>query len=464
MANNEPETIRLPQISSLRMRRFTGPFGPKSFAIVASVSAMLLSSCAQQHRTGAISSALAAPSTRTVQSERSQDYTISTEMITQPIDHRDLSKGTFEQQVIILRPDGAAQDADVLFMLGNETDSTPQRLAALYRNYGSPKDVVFITADHRGYGQSISDQDQSRPTYVTIHQAMADYDRLVRHYKSSFGGKWIGCGCSYGGALLINFAHDFPKHFSAIIASSAPTRFEFITPEYAGQARLNLGPKLADRLRLHMEALKPDRLYDQKWIERERIFALISGLSQLEELQPIKPIVENIADLPTQDFVARLKSDLPSAVMARIDDWAVRRVPKETLSPEAVRQGNYNWYTWRYQQCTQTGTFFTGGIFPHARAEHVADCRATFAEEPSYATAKPWPVAKMLGDLKVPTIVVSGGRDPWMKVGVKPDHRYRNIEFVYFANGLHCPDVNGGEAGRAVFDKARKLSLNQPPR
>ncbi len=437
------------------------PLGPHLFASVALVSALMLGSCAQQDQTGRIGSAPAAPSTRLIQSEHLQGYTISTEMITQPIDHRDPGKGTFEQQVIILRPDGAAQNAPVLFMLGNETDSTAQRLATLWRNYGSPNDMVFITADHRGYGQSIPDQDQSRPSYVTIGQAMADYDRLIRHYKASFGGKWIGCGCSYGGALTINFAHDYPEQFTAIIASSAPTRFEFVTPEYATQARINLGPKLADRLRFHMDALRPAKRYDETWVDRERIFALISGLSQLEELQPVKPLVERIADLPTAEYMARLKHDLPLAAMARIDDWAVRRVPRQPLAPEAVRQGNYNWYTWKYQQCTQTGTFFTGGIFPLTRSEHIADCRATFGEQPSYATAKPWPVARMLGELKIPAVVVSGGRDPWMTVGVKPDHRYRNIEYMYFAEGLHCPDVNGGAAGRAAFEKARKLGLDR---
>lgn len=449
------------RFSFLRARGIALAFGPRSFASAALVSALMLSSCAQQDRTGRIGFPPAAPSARVVQSEHLQGYTISTEMITQPIDHRDAGKGSFEQQVIILRADGASQNSPVLFMLGNETDSTAQRLAMLWRNYGSPNDVIFMTADHRGYGQSIPDQDQSRPSYVTISQAMADYDRLIRHYKASFGGKWIGCGCSYGGALTINFAHDYPEQFTAIIASSAPTRFEFVTPEYTAQARINLGPNLADRLRFHMVALKPARPYDETWVDRERIFALVSGLSQLEELQPVKPLVERIADLPTAEFMARLKHDLPSAVMGRIDDFAVRRVPRRPLAPEAVRQGNYNWYTWKYQQCTQTGTFFTGGIFPLTRSEHIADCRATFGEAPSYATAKPWPVARMLGELKIPAVVVSGGRDPWMTVGVKPDHHYRNIAYMYFPNGLHCPDVNGGAAGRTVFEKARTLALGR---
>lgn len=448
------------RLRSLTARRIAQPIEPLRLAGGALLSALLLASCGQDDRPRRVDSTPAAASTRLDQTEPHQGFTVSTEIIVQPLDHSKPGEGTFGQQVLILRPDGASDNASVLFMLGNETDSTPQRLAALWRNYGSPKDVIFITADHRGYGQSISDQDQSHPTYVTVNQALADYDRLIQHYKSRFSGKWIGCGCSYGGALVINFAHDYPGRLAAIIASSAPTHFEFLTPEYTLQARINVGEKLADRLQFHMKALKPARLYDENWIDRERIFALISGLSQIEEFQPLRPLVEQIADLPTAEFLARLKRDLPPVVMDRIDDWAVRRVPKRTLAPEAVRQGNYNWYTWKYQQCMQIGTFFTGGIFPQTRSDHIADCRATFGEAPSYATAKPWPVARMLGKLTIPAVVVSGGRDPWMRIGVKPNHRYRNIEYVYFANGLHCPDVYGTDAGRAVFEKARTLGLN----
>lgn len=382
---------------------------------------------------------------------------IQIESFAQPVDHNHPDGTRFEQQVIILRPDTAGPDAPVFFFLGNETDLTPQRLLALYRNYGSPKDIIFITADHRGYGQSIPEMDQARPAYVTIKQAMADYDRLVRHYKIRFPGAWIGGGCSYGGALLINFAHDYPKSFQTIIASSAPTRFEFETPEYGLQAAVNLGPTLASRLSFHMNALKPDALYDEKWVDRERLLALVSGLSQQQELQSLKPIIEQWSTLPTADFMNRLKTDLPSALNDRIDDWAVRRRPQAYLAPSEVRAGNHNWHIWKYQQCEQAGTFFTGGLFPQTRADHLADCRASFGRDAPYARAKPWPVGDMLRALKIPVLVISGGRDPWLSVSVKPGHSYRNIEYVHFPDGLHCPDVYGAAEGASVFNRARLL-------
>lgn len=433
------------------------PLGFKPSLLAPIGAALCLSACAGNEIAPRVDSSTAPVTQRTIATEARQGYSVTIETITQPLDHGDPSAGSFQQQVIILRPDGATTDAPVLFMLGNETDSTPARLEAQYRNYGSPKDVVFITADHRGYGQSIPEQDQSRPTYVTIRQALADYGRLVRHYKARFGGEWIGCGCSYGGGLVINFAHDYPDAVAGIIASSAVTRFEFLMPEYADQARINLGPVLADRMRFHMEALKPAQLYDANWVNRERLLALISGLSQIEEFQPLKPLIADLAMLPTPEFMARMQRDLPPEVMRRIDEWAVLRVPSGRLAPDEARKGRHNWYTWKYQQCTQVGTFFTGGLFPHERADHIADCRATLGEEPPYADAGTWPVSARVGDLKVPAMIVAGGRDPWFHVGVRPGHSYTNIDYVYFAEALHCPDIYNADAGRAVFEKARGL-------
>lgn len=392
------------------------------------------------------------------ENQSGEEFTIAVESFTQPLSS-DRSDGvTFEQQVIILRPAGVRDDAPVFFFLGNETDHTPQRLVALYRNYGSPPDVIFITADHRGYGQSIPDIDQVRPTYITIRETLADYDRLIRHYKHRFQGDWTAGGCSYGGGLVINFAHDYPDNLKAILASSALVRFEFETPEYAGQAAANLGPVLAGRLGFHMAALKPDRLYDDKWVRRERLLGLVSGLSQQQELQPLKPLVEEMSLLPTDQFLARLEADLPPGLLDRLDDWAVKRVPRSQLSADELRTGKYNWHSWKYQQCTETGTFFTGGLFPHTRADHVADCRASFGEEPVQAAGNGWRLEPMLADLAMPAVLIAGGRDPWVHVGVRSGHGLPNVELIEFPDALHCPDVYGSEEGRIAFAKLRSAA------
>jgi pimeloyl-ACP methyl ester carboxylesterase len=63
----------------------------------------------------------------------------------------------------------------------------------------------------------------------------------------------------------------------------------------------------------------------------------------------------------------------------------------------------------------------------------------------------------MLRALKIPVLVISGGRDPWLSVSVKPGHSYRNTEYVHFPDGLHCPDVYGAAEGASVFNRARLL-------
>lgn len=397
------------------------------------------------------------PETLETIAQSDKGYSLLIQQIEQPIDHNDPAKGTFMQQVIVLKPDGIADDAPVHFMLGNETDWTPARLEALYASYGSPTDMIFVTADHRGYGQSIPDIDQSVPSYVTLGAAMADYDRLVTVYKSILSGDWTGGGCSFGGSLAINFAHAYPDHFSAVLASSAPTKWDFEMPEYGVQAEKNLGPVLAGNLAQHMRALKPEALYDERWVDRERLFALTSALSQMEEMRPVRPVVEELSKLPTEEFLPALKEAFPAELLKRIDDWAVRRKAHTTLAADEVASGDYNWHTWKYQQCTEVGTFAVGNLFPYTQEELVADCRASFGEDPAYLTAEPWPVDKMLGELTAPVMVISGGEDPWMQTGVGPDHGYDNITFRYYPEALHCPDVYLPEIGKAVFADFRAL-------
>lgn len=394
--------------------------------------------------------------------EQSPNYTVETQWLTQPVDHAHPDGPTFQQQVLVLRPRAAADDSIVFFMLGNEVDQTAERLEATYRNYGSPDDVIFIAADHRGYGQSVPDIDQTVPGYVRVDQALADYDRLISVYRFRYPGKWIGAGCSYGGSLVINLAHDYPQDLDVVLASSPPVDLRFLTPEYAVQAARNLGPELAGRMQVHMRTLTPGRPYDESWQNRERLVAVTAALAQRQAFQPLKEPIARLAALPTDEFLRGLDELLPQAVRDQVDDWAVRRIPNG-VSAEMVRTGRYNWYTWKYQQCTETGTFFTGGLFPHAEQEHVDDCRATFGEDPPYLHAKPWPIRQMLAGITKPIVFVAGGKDPWTMISVKPGDSYPNIDYQYFPDGLHCPDVYEPEVGPQVFSRLREKLMPTAP-
>jgi len=158
-------------------------------------------------------------------------YELTSQTFVQPIDHNNPDGETFEQEILILKPEEAALDSPVFFILGNESDATLEELSKLYRAYGSPKNIVFIQAEHRGYGQSItSDDDQSLPHYIQIDQALADYHQVVTAFKTEYTGSWMAAGYSYGGGLVINFAYQYPDDVKVILASSAVIDWPFYMP------------------------------------------------------------------------------------------------------------------------------------------------------------------------------------------------------------------------------------------
>ncbi|MDX9829781.1 MAG: S28 family serine protease, partial [Anaerolineae bacterium] len=135
------------------------------------------------------------------------EYPIRQVSFTQPLDHALPDGPSFEQYVDILQPAGASAGSPVLFVLGGEGNLTDRRLSSLYEAYGSPPDVVFIQAEHRGYGESLSlDADQSVPAYVTVDQALADFHAVIQDLKKEYTGPWAAAGYSYSGGLVVDLA------------------------------------------------------------------------------------------------------------------------------------------------------------------------------------------------------------------------------------------------------------------
>lgn len=422
------------------------------------LASAFVSSCKVQHTTNTQLPQVK-PTANIVESVATDMFSLETRWMSQPIDHAHPEGETFEQQIILLKPKGARNDAPVFFMLGNETDSTAEKLIALFKNYGSPKDFIFATADHRGYGQSITEGDQSVPEYVKIDQVLADYKNLIEAYRSEFTGPWIGAGYSYGGSLVIDFASRYPGAVDVVLSSSALITYDFAFSEYGEHAEELLGKTIAPHLQRHMSALYPAQPYGNTWKSQNDVMALSVGLSQIQAMQPLRPFISEIAPLPTPDFLKALDDNLPSEVKSQMNAWSKMRVP-QVLSSEKARTGAYNWYTWKYQQCMEVGTFFIGGPFPFSVQDHVDDCKATFGQEPAYLNAAPWNVAEKLKQVTDPIVIVSGGKDPWVRVGVQPDHTYTNIDFMFYPDGLHCPDRYEAKPGREVFDRLRSHLSN----
>lgn len=171
------------------------------------------------------------------QKKRNYEYVHRT--ISQPVDHSDSEGMSFDQHIDIIIPEGCSSSAPVFFHLGEEHELEEETLLLFYDAYGKRNDIIYIQAEHRGYGQNItSDKDQSVPSYVRIDQALADYHNVIQTLKEEFNGPWMGAGYSYGGGLVINFAAKYPTDVKVILSSSGVIDWPFMMDAYDHQMRI----------------------------------------------------------------------------------------------------------------------------------------------------------------------------------------------------------------------------------
>ena len=392
-----------------------------------------------------------------------QDYEILHTIMHQPVDHSNPGGPTLEQHVDILIPDGAPLDSPVFFNFGNETDLTDEELVKFYRLHGERKDIIYIQAEHRGYGQSLTDDaDQSVPSYVRTGQALADAHIVVTRLREDYPGPWMAAGWSYGGGLVIEFAHTYPDDVSVILSSSGVVDWPFMDYGYDRQVKKTLGEACYRRLTKHAANLEPEKPFDEIWLERELMQATIQGIVQYPNLKKLQPVFKALTFLPTGIFTKVLhKMD---EVFGDGEGWRYARATGATsVGPDEISQGLHNWHVWRYQMCAEFGGFISSenpdGLFGRNRDDFCEECRIQFGEEPNAATAPEWSQRKMVGELKVPVVYVAGGMDPWMSVCLEPGYEIKNGRYFYVPEGRHCPERADPELAREVLGEMLKYAL-----
>ena len=377
-------------------------------------------------------------------------FTVEEAWFTQHIVPDTPEQGTFEQQYFILIPKSITDtsQAKIHFILGNENDATAERLIKIYTAYGSPQDTVFAIAEHRGYGQSTTSGSQQTPDYVSLDAAVHDNARLIRHLRETFQGQWIVNGCSYGGSLAIRYAELHPDTYDVAISSSAVIDYPAMMPQYADMVNRNLSPELVARLAAHIQDRYEHQDESEAMRQMELIHTLISGMTQVGTMQYLITVADYLSYLPTSWFVGILDMLLPPAAHNWANGQSSFTVPSESTQR--------NWYVWKYQMCHELGTFWTGYPYAMTQTDYVERCTETFGSAP-YFDAEPVSYATSLANVKKPIIVISGGKDPWINVGVQPDHNYTNIEYIYDENWHHCPDKDTPEATAIVKQKLTQL-------
>ncbi len=386
-----------------------------------------------------------------------KNYELTRITISQPLDHASSDGARFDEEVFILVPLNAPNSSPVFFILGNEHDLTSAEMVKSWNAYGAPCDVFFILAEHRGYGQSVSaDDNQTVPAYVSVSQALADYHQVIKELKNTYTGPWMAAGYSYGGGLSVDLASRYPDDVKVTLSSSGVIDWPFTMDAYDKQVRITMGPETYARLTQHIKNLQPVEMFDSNWMERELLIAGIHGLTQYEAYRSYLPVFQAASNLPTPTFMG---------ILHMIDDTIAKKTGmqyaesngKRTLTREEATSGKWTWRVWRYQQCSETGIFEVSagpdGVFNRSRDEFFAESRALFGTDPVSAVNPPWSPRSKLAGLKVPLVYVCGGMDPWQGLGLEKDYKLSQGYYFYYPEGRHCPDLSNTEMGKQVLSK-----------
>ncbi|MBN1882860.1 MAG: alpha/beta fold hydrolase [Deltaproteobacteria bacterium] len=397
--------------------------------------------------------------------EEKGPFTREIRTITQPVDHAHPHGPSFTQYIHLLIPDGADESSPFFFILGNEHDVTSDEMIRYYKAYQTAEPIIFIQPEHRGYGQSITEGDQTIPSYVTIDQALADYHRVVMEFRGEFTGPWMAVGYSYGGGLVINYAHSYPDDVDAILSSSGVVDWPFAMDVYDRQVRLNLGDDIYTRVAGHIEALAPDELFDDNWVHREFLTAWVTGMTQYDEYSPYVGLFGFLSRLSTERFLKALRALDDSIADGKAMKYAVANA-MTSMPWDVAHTGEYTWRVWRYQQAIETGVFWLSSeadgptIYPRTEEDFIAECEGALGFSPPYAKAAPWSPRDMVPELKVPMVYVIGGRDPWKGICLESDFPINEGRIFLYNDRKHCPERRdpklGGEVIAELLSFARK--------
>ncbi|MCD9872199.1 S28 family serine protease [Streptomyces guryensis] len=132
---------------------------------------------------------------------------------TQPVDHRDPSKGTFQQRITVLHKD--VSRPTVFYTGGYNVSTTPSR-----REPTQIVDGNQVSMEYRFFTPSRPDPaDWSK---LDIWQAASDQHRVFKALKSIYTKNWISTGGSKGGMTATYYKRFYPRDMDGVVAYVAP--------------------------------------------------------------------------------------------------------------------------------------------------------------------------------------------------------------------------------------------------
>jgi pimeloyl-ACP methyl ester carboxylesterase len=390
---------------------------------------------------------------------QSPDFRLYERIMPHPADYAHPDGDQVDQLVRILVPQDATPDTPVFFFYGNESPISADALIRLRKLHKPVRTLVYVQAEHRGYGQSLSRaEDQSIPRYVTTENAIRDAHEVIASLRREFRGPWISAGWSYSGSLAIIHAARYPGDFDVVVASSAVRGCQFSVPSYDLRTREALGEPLYGRLRGHIGKYRRDPGNEDHLLRADFIETLATGIAQYEGYFTYRSLLSKLAALPTSVFYGSLRA--LDRLVAGGEAWnsAAGAVKAHFSRPEALKNPSlFGGRTWFYQTCSELGSTAvaadagTGSIFG-TEAQLAAACLKAFGT--AAAQEHPWCVADDVANVQAPVIRVVGGRDPWADYGFQPGDPFARGKYLYYPDGFHGPDRDHDEIALEVLRSA----------
>ncbi|GAA3445376.1 tripeptidyl aminopeptidase [Planomonospora venezuelensis] len=157
----------------------------------------------------------AVPGLSVVSETQPSGYRFFVLTFTQPVDHRDPGKGTYQQRLTLLH---RAETAPVVLFTGGY--GLPVNPAASRTEPTRLLDGNQVSVEHRFFRSSRPDPADWRK--LDIWQEASDEHRIVQALKTVYSGKWIQTGASKGGMTSVYHRRFYPGDVDGVVAYVAP--------------------------------------------------------------------------------------------------------------------------------------------------------------------------------------------------------------------------------------------------
>ncbi|MFE7762371.1 S28 family serine protease [Streptomyces sp. NPDC057438] len=390
---------------------------------------------------------LAIPGVSLIQEKPYPGYRFFVLNFTQPVDHRNPKKGTFQQRITVLHKDTARPT--VFYTGGYNVSTNPGR-----REPTQIVDGNQVSMEYRFFNPSRPDPaDWSK---LDIWQAASDQHRIFRALRKIYRQNWISTGGSKGGMTATYYERFYPHDMDGVVAYVAPN--DVVNKEDSAYDRFfaNVGTKeCRDRLNaVQREALVRREPLEKKYAEVAAAdgltFETIGSLDRAYEAV----VLDYVWGFWQYSLLADCDSDvIPKDAKAATDDEIWTSIDTISGFSAYADQGLTTYTPYYYQAGTQLGA--PDIQFPHIEKKYIRygyqpprnfvprDIEMTF-DPNAMRDVDTW-----VRDNAKQMLFVYGQNDPW---GAEPFHLGKKARDSYI---FTAPGANHG-ANVAGLVKAQK--------